>query len=341
MKTREKLNSFLYNHIWLKRITDYAIPFICSIFSAAIFSFGLTVFIQPEILNVTGANAMVSGGSSGLAQVLKSLLELIIGKNFNATQASIAFNAFYFSINVPLLILAYFGVGKRFAIFTLINVGCVVLFDFLFALQGTAVRNALFDISDAVNGENGGGMLSRALFAGVCTGLSSAVAFKAEASAGGFDIVSYYISNKKSKLAGKYGVIINGIIIVSFAIVTGIQKNSISSSITGMLYSLVYLLTVMLVIDVINIRNKKAQIQIITTNKDLPKLLLANIPHGATISEAQGVFTEDKKIIIYMVVSTPEIKRSVKVIKELDPDSFITVSSLIGVYGKFHMKPIK
>ncbi len=340
MKTKQKLNSLLYNHLWLKHIYDYAVPLLLSVLSAAIFAFGMTAFIQPELVKVANATTMVSGGSSGLAQVFKAFVELIIGKDFSPEKQIIVYNVFYFAINVPLLVLAYFGVGKRFAIFTLINVGCVVLFDFLFAIEGSGMAKVLYEVSTYVN-ERGGGMLSRSFFAGICTGLSSAIAFKADSSAGGFDIVSYYISNKKSKLAGKYGVMINAIIIASFAIVTGAKTKDVASSITGVLFSLVYLLTVMLVIDVINIRNKKAQIQIISSNKDLPKLLLANIPHGATIVEAQGVYTDDSKIIIYMVVSTPEIKRSVDIIRELDPDSFINVSSLIGVYGKFHMKPIK
>ena len=101
------------------------------------------------------------------------------------------------------------------------------------------------------------------------------------------------------------------------------------------------MLAAMVVIDIINIRNKKAQIQIITSNEELPKLLISNIPHGATFVNAQGVFTDDKKIIIYMVVSTTEIKRSVAIIKALDPESFVNVTQLDGVYGNFHMKPIK
>ena len=54
-----------------------------------------------------------------------------------------------------------------------------------------------------------------------------------------------------------------------------------------------------------------------------------------------GVFTENERLIIYMVVSTTEIKRAVDIIKELDPHSFVSVTSLSGVYGNFHMKPIK
>ena len=340
MNKKHKLNSFLYNHLWLKHVYDYAIPLFLSVLSALLFSFGLNVFLQPEILGVPNASSMVSGGSSGLAQVFKSLFEMIRGNDVSEQTKTVVFNICYFSINIPLLILAYFGVGKRFATFTLINVGCVVLFDFLFTIDGSACQVALNQIANHIQ-QDGGGELSRALFAGICTGLSSAIAFKAEASAGGIDIVSYYLSNKKSTLAGKYGIVINGFIITTFAILTGIRDGSAANAITSVCFSLVYLLTVMLVVDIINVRNKKAEIQIITSNKDLPKLLIANIPHGATISEAKGVFTEDEKIIIYMVVSNVEVKRAVNIIKTLDPESFVNVTQLQAVYGNFHIKPVK
>ena len=97
----------------------------------------------------------------------------------------------------------------------------------------------------------------------------------------------------------------------------------------------------MMVIDVINIRNKKAKIEITTSNKELPQLLIANIPHGATLVQAKGAFTDNDRLIIEMVVSTTEIKRSVNIIKTLDPNSFVVVTSLSGVYGNFHMRPIK
>lgn len=334
MKTKQKFNSFLYNHLWLKRLSDYIVPLFVTLLSAVIFSFGLNAFIQPDLLGLE-THSMVSGGASGAAQVIKTACECF-GVS-DANKLKIVYNAMYVLINVPLLILAYFGVGKKFAIYTIINVGAVVGFNFLLTLDSSF----LYSIAEYVN-ENGGGMLARAFFAGICTGLSSSLAYKIDSSAGGFDIVSYYISNKKSTLAGKYGVIINSVIVGSFAIVSAIKPNGDAvSSVISVCFSLVYMLAVMVVIDIINIRNKKAQIQIITSNEELPKLLISNIPHGATFIDAKGVFTDDKKIIIYMVVSTTEVKRSVEIIKALDPESFVNVTQLEGVYGNFHMKHIK
>ena len=332
---RKKINSIAYDHIWLKYVLDYGFSVLATLVSAAIFVFGMVCFLEPALLggDTSTIAPMVSGGSSGAAQVFK-LIIFSFAKNVDPKTERIILSGLYIAINIPLLILAFKGVGKRFAIFTLINVGCVALFTNLFKGE-FFIKIALFVFN------NGGNLLTRALFAGLCTGLSSAIAYKIDSSAGGFDIVSFYISAKKGSTAGKYGMIINGVVVVSFALVSAISSKDYASAFGGMLFSFVYLLTVMLVIDAINIRNKKAQIQITTSKKDLYKLLIANIPHGSTVVEAKGGFTENERILIYMVVSTSEIKRSVKIIRELDPQSFVIVQSLHGVYGRFHMRPIK
>ena len=330
---KKKLNSFAYQHIGVKYFLDYGFASLATAISSLIFVFGMLVFLEPALLGGSTSDipAMVSGGSSGAAQVIKSIILIFV--SVNSSVERLFLSGLYLAINVPLLVLAFKGVGKRFAFFTLLNVGLVALFTNV--IKGDFLTNVALYVN------NNGNMITRALFAGLCTGLSSAIAFKIDSSAGGFDIVSFYISAKKSTLAGKYGMLINGMVVFSFAIVNGFSKGDFPSALGGMLFSFIYLLTVMLVIDVINIRNKKAQIQITTTNKDLAQLLIANIPHGATVSKATGVFTESERYIIFMVVSTTEIKRAVDIIKELDPHSFVVVTSVQGVYGNFHMKPIK
>lgn len=332
-RLERKYNSLVYNHLWLKYLIEYGVAVIATLFSAAIFAFGVNVFLEPGLLggDASGITTMVSGGSSGAAQVFNLLFEIngVTIKN----NPHLIFTLFYLLVNLPLIVLAYKGIGKRFGTLTLLNVGTVFILSNL--MHGGFFR----DLAVYINTNSG--MLGRALFAGVCTGLSSAIAFKVDASAGGFDIVTYYISSKKSTLVGKYNVVINGVIIASFTIIKAISSHNLPDAFGSVWFSFIYLLTVMLVIDVINVRNKKAQIQIITTNKDLPKLLLANIPHGATLVDAKGVYSDTEKFIIYMVVSTTEVKRAIKVIKQLDPESFVNVTSLQQVYGNFHMKPVK
>ena len=332
-KLQKRTNNFLYNHLWLKFIVDYGFALIATLFSAAIFALSINVFLDPAVLGgeCDGIQTLVSGGSSGAAQVF-NLLFTVNGISI-PNNPSLLFSLFYLLINLPLIYIAFRYIGKRFAIFTVINV--VTVFLLTNAMHG----QFFIDIAMFIN--NHGGMLARALFAGMCTGLSSAIAYKIDSSAGGFDIISYYFSERKSTLAGKYGIIINSTIIAAFSIITAITTTKWGESLGLIFFSAVYLLTVMLVVDVINIRNKKAQIQIITNKKDLARLLLANIPHGATVLNARGAYSDNERYVIYMVVSTTEIKRAVKVVRELDPESFVNVTSLQQVYGHFHMKPIK
>lgn len=325
-KLEKKYNSLIYNHIWLKYFIEYASSFILSVISAAIFAFGVVVFLKPSVVSTE----LVSGGASGLSQDI-----VLLNKNLNILKVdeNLLYSICYFVINIPLLVLAFKGVGKRFSIFTLVNVIFVALFINVF--KGSFFDNLAIYVNDNAS------MLGRAFFAGICTGLSSSIAFKIDSSAGGFDILSYYISLKKSSNTGPYVVIINSSILIIFAILTGFSTSSWEQAIGGVLFSTVYLFTVMLLIDLINVRNKKAQIEIVTDRKDLPQQLLSYIPHGATLFNGKGVYSGKNRYVVHMIVSINEVKSVIKIVKELDPESFVNVVVLQQVYGRFHMKPIK
>lgn len=341
----KKFNSYKYDHFWFNCLLEYGIAFLMSVVSAAVFAFGVTCFIKPTSSTYTFVD-LISGGSSGLAQVIA-----LIFKNVGIEikdNPNLIYSICYITINIPLSLLAFFGVGKRFGIFTFINVGSVFLFTNIF-------KGAIFEEIAIFIDSSGGGLITRALFAGLCTGLSSAIAFKYETSAGGFDVVSYYISLRKSTTTGKYGVIINASIIIAYSLISALSHNSIdintgtqiytisswAMSISTIFFSIIYLFTAMLVIDAINVRNKKVQIQIITSNHDLPRILLSSIPHGATILKGEGAFSGQERLVIYMVVSSLEVKQVIHLVRQIDKQSFVNVTSLQQVYGRFFAKPVK
>ncbi len=336
----DRYQSYLYNHLWLKFTVDYGTAFLASVVSAAIFAFGIVCFMNPTLTDGQTTLELVSGGSSGLAQVIASLLR-VFGVQIEAGN-TLFFSIAYLVVNAPLIVLAFKGIGVRFASFTLINVLFVFIFSNIFKGQ------FFQEIATLIN--NHGGFLSRALFAGMCTGLSSAIAYKFETSAGGFDIVSYYVSLRKSTTAGKYSVIINAIIITMFYLIYGFGGengtgfagfSTWATAIACVFFSVVYLFTVMLVVDAINVRNKKVQIEINTVNSDLPRMLLARIPHGLTVVKAKGGYSGQDRILIYVVVSSLEVKSAIKLVKEVDPTSFVTVKSLIQVYGRFFSQKVR
>ena len=349
-KYKKKVSSFMYNHLWLKNTIEYIVLLIMSVFSSALLSFSVVCFMKPDLPDTY---KLVTGGATGFAQNIVLLLELC-GLQFTPVQDTFVFSILFVCINIPLIILAFKGVGKRFAIFTIVNVLLVFLFSNLF-------QKAEFfeEISIYINEK--GGILARTLIAGLCTGLSTAIAFKYETSTGGFDIVSYYVSIKRGGPAGPIGAMINSFVVCAYYLMKGFQGTTVQlgdefttasgqtitqigawpAALIGALFSVGYLVVSMIVIDIINVRNKKVQIQIITDHKDLPKYLLANVPHGATVVNAKGAYSGNERIIVYLVVSTTELKDVISFIKEVDPNSFVNVTSLQQVYGRFYMKPVK
>ena len=54
----------------------------------------------------------------------------------------------------------------------------------------------------------------------------------------------------------------------------------------------------------------------------------------------KGGYTGNDRLIIYMVVSYNESKKAIKVMREVDPNCFVTVINTYQVYGKFYIRPI-
>ena len=73
----------------------------------------------------------------------------------------------------------------------------------------------------------------------------------------------------------------------------------------------------------------------------LIKVMIANFPHSTTTVEGKGGYSHAEKTIVYMVVSSNEVKRVVPLVKKVDQHAFITVTSLVQAYGNFFIKPIE
>ena len=337
---KEKANNWLYDHMLLRKTLENGWIFLVCTLSALIFAIGFNMFMDPGF-SIEGSHVMdhiVSGGVSGMGQVVVLFCEVLGWKNIDA---SLAYSILYFVINIPVLLLAFFKIGKKFAIFTLINVGEVSLFMGL--LNPTNVE--LMKIMSEFIATNGGGFLGRAIFGGVCTGLSTALAFKVDISTGGVDIIAFYVGLKKRTTVGKYSAFINAITITSFTLLecinNGFVIGEVAQSLSKVFFSGVYLLMVMLVIDTINVRNKKLKVEVVTERLELGKDLISAVPHAATLIKGEGVYSGKERYIFTMVVSSYELKNVIHFIKKKDPMSFVEVTPLSQVYGRFYTKPVK
>ena len=329
---KEKVNNYLYDHYRLKVTLHQTKGVFYALISAFIFAFGFTCFITPGSDAVAAGNGfkIVTGGISGLSQNIAKIVEIFGGKIPDYLIEAMGYTVF----NIPLAVFAFLKVGKRFSILTALNVVLSSVFIYFIPTWGLSdhIGNNFLIVNQPV---------ARLLFGGMCTGLGSALAFKGEISCGGIDIISYYFSLRKSTSVGKYSMVVNGGIVTLYSILLIIQDvNNYATAIISLFYSAAYILVVISVIDAINLRNKKVQIQFITKNPKLAKVLITHFPHGATILKGQGAYTLKEEQIVYMIVSSFEVKSAVTLARKVDPHVFISATSLIQVYGNFYIRPI-
>ncbi len=338
---KKRIEDHFYDHPIQRNILKDGWAFIVTAFSAFIFAFGFRSFIAPSNMNQLGSMRLVSGGMSGLSQTVIAFVELCFGHPISQNNIyDIVYSVLYFGLNIPVFIVAWRGIGKRFAVLTLLNVGLASLFTSLLRYADEPLFHV---ISEFV--ESNGGLATRALLGGICTGISSATAYRVDASAGGIDVIAYYIGLKKSRLVGRYSVFINTATITLYTLLSitdaGWGSELGAKVFVATLLSILYVFVTMVVVDAINLRNKKFKIEAVSEMADLGKILIGNLPHGATMHRGQGAFTGNDKYIFSMVVSSYEVKQTIRVIREADPAAFIDLYELKGVYGRFFLPPIR
>lgn len=336
---KKQIDNFMFDHYRFKTVLDYLFGFFVAATSAVIFAFGFSCFVSPS---EPGDFVLATGGVSGFTQIIALVIELITGRVITGnTIQSIAYTV----LNIPLLIFSFIKIGKRFTIFTMVNVVLSSLFISFFSQSGIAKEVADFNFSTYGTDPSTIPLSTptvRVLFAGITSGLASALAYTSGVSCGGIDIITYYVGAKKSTQIGRYGVIINACLVITYAFLKLADgETSIIYSLYSIIFSVIYIMVCGLIIDAINLRNKKIEIQIITEKEHMSEIMIAHFPHSATISEGKGAYSGAKKYIMWMVVSSNEVKDVVSVARKVDDHVFVAVTPLKQVYGNFFIKPLK
>ncbi|MBM3909370.1 MAG: YitT family protein [Firmicutes bacterium] len=324
-KMTQKFQNWLNTYPKLKTILENIGIFLVSCISSLLAAYIFRSFIVPAGNPLP--TPLITGGVSGVSQIFNRLFDLL--NLFNQIENRTMQAILYFIFNIPIFILAFTKIGKRFAIFSFINVITTSIFIEIIPHDWTQ----LITISDD--------LLSRAIIAGCIQGIASSLAYLMDISNGGMDVITVYFANVKSTSVGKYAFTFNVTIYFFFTILYLLNTESSTGALNAVIFSVIYSFTTSRVVDAINIRNKKTQLQIVTSRTDLPKILMEKFFHGCTVVQAKGGYTNSVKYIVYMVVSSREVPEVVRHIRQVDPESFIDESPSHQVYGKFFIKPIK
>lgn len=251
----------------------------------------------------------VGGGASGLSIVVCTALNKYLG-------VQLEIGTIVFIINTILLIAMGFIVGWKFGIK---SVYCISILSLAMNFwQVVLDGQPLFEIET---------FLMVALGA-ISSGIGVALCFKQGGSTGGIDIVAMIINHYRTVSYGKI-VMYGDFFIIGSSLLVGM---GIEAVIYGYLLTAIYGYTV----DLLMSGNKQSS-QIFIISKDpqaMADAIIGSLHRGVTLIDSQGWYTKEASKIVMVVCRKRESGKILAVVRSVDPNAFITVGSVMGVYGQ-------
>ena len=157
--------------------------------------------------------------------------------------------------------------------------------------------------------------------------LSARQLSNSDASSGGTDIAALILKKFTSFDVGKCLLVVDFVVAASSFFVFNIQVG---------LFSLLGLFAKAFLVDGIieNLNTCKYFIVITSRREEISQYIMKILHHGVTVTSATGEFTKDEKAMIHTVCKRIEAIKLRKKIKEIDPHSFIIVTTSSEIIGR-------
>lgn len=245
-------------------------------------------------------NQLSSGGFAGISTIIYYLFNMPLGTTM-------------LILNIPLIILTIIRVGKETAIKGII---------------GTVLLSIFIDIFERFNPLTEDRLLA-CIYGGILAGLGTAIVLKANASTGGTDLLSYVIrSFKPHYKASNLIVIVDiGIVLLNVLFFREIEVG---------LYSAIAIYLMGKMIDIIFEGIYFTKMMFIVSNKyrEIAKEIETSLDRGSTAIYGKGMYTRERKMILWCVASRGEVARIKQAAQTIDPRAFIVISSAREAWGK-------
>jgi uncharacterized membrane-anchored protein YitT (DUF2179 family) len=245
-------------------------------------------------------NKLLSGGISGISLILNYLF------NINA-------GLLIFVLNIPIFILGYKFVDREFIVLSVIGTAALSLWiEFFSFLRGS------------MTGES---VILYCIYAGVINGFGMGIVFRNRASQGGMDIVAVIFKKYFSMNIGSTSIIINTFIVIISSFITNINLA---------MYTLISMYVASTVVDKVQAGfDRRKSVMIITDKeKQVADEIIKRLVRGVTYLEGEGAYTGSRKRVIYCIVSLNQLAKLKQIVREADPNAFITITDTAEVMGQ-------
>lgn len=269
----------------------------------------LALITVGSIIFVIGMNSILipqhflTGGITGIAIVLHYWIP------------SLNVGLMYFLLNIPLMLLGWFQVSRRFVWYTIFGI-------IFFSLAANVIRPPVVAIHDP---------FLAAIFSGVICGVGGGLILRSIGSAGGIDILAIYINNTFGFRPG---------LVIFFVNLLPLAMGLYLFNLEVVLYSIVYMFTYTKVIDAVltEFNQRKSLLVISDQAQAIGEHIMSAEHRGVTYLKAEGGYTgEDRKVILSITTLT-ELPKIKEFIFSTDPNAFVVVNDTLEVLGKRHGK---
>lgn len=298
----------IIKHSYLTTIKEYLLI----TFGVSLYALGWALFLTP--------NHMIGGGVTGFA----SIIDYAFGIDIAIT---------YFVLNIILLIVGTKVLGTGFG------------FKTIYAIVMTSVMLAVtkeFIPADFVTEFSQDSKIVCTVLGGIMAGVGIGLSMSQGGSTGGTDIIALVWCKFKPASPGRVILIIDLIIITSsllfpsYADEAATQLIPFNEKIAIVVYGLMQVTVCGYAID-LYISGSKQSVQVFIFTKkvsDMADAIAFDMKRGVTVLPAKGWFSKEDKQVLMVVTRKTDLNLLLRYVKSIDPDAFLSVSSVMGVYGQ-------
>lgn len=262
---------------------------------AALFALGLTGIAIPY--------GFITGGMSGLGLLLYYATDILSP------------GIWYLIINIPLFIVGWIFISKRFFFYSLYGMLVSSIFMDLITCQ-IMIKDPFLAV----------------LACGSILGAGGGLALHSLGSLGGMDIICIIVNQK---LGIRIGTFLFGFNLVLFAFSFGFLENDL------VLYSIALSFIMSQVLEnMLSMFNQRKMVLIVSEFSDrIAPVIYNRLKRGSTFLNGTGAYSGKDKKILLTVVNNHQIKRLEEAVLTIDANAFMITENTFDVLGKGFSKP--
>ena len=275
------------------------------------YALGWTIFLLP--------NNLVGGGVSGFASIVMYATGISMGVT-------------YFVLNVLLLLIGTKILGTGFGGKTIY---AIIMTSVMLSIMPKIIPSDFIQEFATSNGK-----LICTILGGVIAGFGIGLSISQGGSTGGTDIIAllwckfYPASPGRVILIIDVGIILSSLLFPSYT--DSGELLGFSDKLAIVVYGLIQVTVSGYAVDLYLSGSKQSVQAFIFTKKvsEMADAIAFDMKRGVTVIPAKGWYSKEERQVLMVVTRKTDLNLLLRYVKNIDPDAFLSVSTVMGVYGQ-------